>query len=63
MDPNCVEEECKKLSKTLEDENMVYYFSVNDGFNVLVDSLYKSTTSLFLIEKLLDNNTKHQEDF
>lgn len=56
-------EEGKKLAKTLEDEKMVYYFSVNDGFQVLVDSLYLSTTGLQLLEKLLDKNTKLQEDF
>lgn len=56
-------EECRKLTKTLDDEKMVYYFSVNDGFQVLVDSLYISTTCLPLLEKLLDKNTKLQEDF
>jgi hypothetical protein len=42
---------------------MVYYFTVNDGFKVLVDSLYISIACLRLIEKLLEKNTKLQEDF
>lgn len=42
---------------------MVYYFGVNDGFSILVDSLYLSTSCLPLLEKLLDKNTKLQEDF
>ena len=37
------QEECKKLTKTLSDEKMVYYFNVHGGLAVLVDSLYIST--------------------
>lgn len=51
-------EECEKLSKTLEDENMVYYFNVNDGMKILVDSLYISTQVLPLIQTLLEKNPK-----
>ena len=49
-------EEFKKLEKTLtapKSENMVYYFQVNGGLAVLVDSLYFSTLALPLIETLL----------
>lgn len=53
----------RKLTKTLEDENMTYYFSVNEGFKILVDSLFLNTNALVLIEKLLDKNEKHQEAF
>lgn len=42
-------DECKKLAETLSDENMVYYFNVKTGMQVLVDSLYISTTGLRLI--------------
>ena len=42
-------EEASKLTKTLEDESMVYYFSVNEGLKVLVDSLYLNTNGLKLI--------------
>lgn len=42
-------EENEKLTKTLKDEDMVYYFNVNDGLKVLVDSLYLSTEALTLI--------------
>ena len=50
------EEEFKKLEKTLtsdKSENMVYYFQVNGGLTVLVDSLYFSPRALPLIETLL----------
>lgn len=56
-------EECKKLTKTLEDQDMVYYFTVNDGFRIIVDSLYLSTTCLPLLQKQLESNTKLQDDF
>ena len=36
-------EEHSKLKKTLVAEDMVYYFNVNDGLKVLVDSLYTTT--------------------
>lgn len=52
-----------KLSDVLKSEEMVYYFSVNDGCKILVDSLYLSTTALPLIQKLLDENKKLQDDF
>ena len=42
---------------------MVYYFSVNDGPKILVDSLYLSTNALNIIQKLLEKNVKLQEDF
>ena len=51
-------DECAKLTKTLEAENMVYYFSVNNGFNLLVDSLYFSTVGLTLVENLLEKHPK-----
>jgi hypothetical protein len=57
------QEELKKLTKTLEDENMKYYFSVNEGFKLLVDSLYLNTNALPLLESLLDKNEKHHEAF
>lgn len=56
-------EECVKLGKTLEDEHMVYYFNVNDGMKILVDSLYISTEVLPLIQTLLEKNPKLQDDF
>lgn len=56
-------EELTKLTQTLQDENMSYYFSVNDGFKVLVDSLYFNTLALPLIESQLEKNLKHQEQF
>ena len=56
-------EESSKLTKTLEDEKMVYYFSVSGGFNVMVDSLYFSTTALHLLENILSKHAKLQEDF
>jgi hypothetical protein len=43
------EEASKKLSETLKNEDMVYYFNVNDGSKVLVDSLYLSTDALPLV--------------
>lgn len=43
------QEDCQKLQKTLEDDSLIYYFNVNDGFAILVDSLYESTTALKLI--------------
>ena len=52
-------EESKKLSKTLENSDMVYYFGVNSGPKVLVDSLYYSNVGLRIIEKLLEKNVKH----
>jgi hypothetical protein len=36
-------EEFNKLKSTLENQDMVYYFNVNEGFKILVDSLYLST--------------------
>ena len=42
---------------------MVYYFNVNDGCRVLVDSLYISTEALKLIQNLLEKNKKLQDDF
>ena len=51
------------MSKTLDKEDMVYYFNVNEGMKVLVDSLYLSTDALPLIQKLLDDNVKLQDDF
>jgi len=56
-------DEVKKLGKTLEDENMVYYFNVNDGMKILVDSLYISTEVLPLIQTILEKNPKLQDDF
>jgi len=56
-------EECQKLSDTLEAEDMIYYFNVNDGCKVLVDSLYISTTGLKLIQDLLEKNVKLRDDF
>jgi hypothetical protein len=37
---------------------MVYYLSINDGFKVLIDSLYYSTRALSLIERLLEKDKK-----
>lgn len=56
-------EEADKLKKTLSDENMVYYFSVNDGFKILVDSLYLGTNGLAMIETMIEKDAKLQEDF
>jgi len=41
---------------------MVYYFSVNEGFKVLFDSLFFSTAGLKLIRNLLETHPKLQED-
>ena len=43
------EEACKKLTEVLKSEDMVYYFNVNEGCKVLVDSLYMSTDALPLL--------------
>lgn len=51
-------EESEKLAKILEDEDMVYYFNVNDGMKILVDSLYISTEVLPLIQTILEKNQK-----
>ena len=56
-------DECTKLTEILADENMVYYFNVNGGMSILVDSLYISTTGLKLIQKVLENNEKLKDDF
>ena len=56
-------DECQKLRKTLDDEQLLYYFNVNDGFTILVDSLYESTTALKLIQSILEKNKKLQDDF
>lgn len=56
-------EEIKKLAETLNDEDMVYYFNVNDGMKILVDSLYISTEVLPLIQTTLEKNPKLQDDF
>ena len=42
---------------------MVYYMSINEGFRVLVDSLYFNTIALSLIERLLEKDKKLQESF
>jgi len=51
-------DECNKLSKVLDDEKMVYYFNVNEGFKVLIDSLYFSTSGLKLIKKMIETHPK-----
>ena len=56
-------EECQKLATTLQGEDMMYYFNVNDGCKVLVDSLYISTSGLKLLQDLLEKNAKLQEAF
>jgi len=56
-------EECSKLAKTLSDENMVYYFNVNGGMQILVDSLYITTQGLKLIQKTLDDHEKLRDNF
>lgn len=56
-------EEATKLANVLGDESMVYYFSVNSGLKVLVDSLYLNTNGLRLVQSLLEKNAKLQEDF
>jgi len=55
-------DELKKLTKILADDNMIYYFSVNEGFKVLIDSLYFGTGALDLIETTLEKQKKLQED-
>ena len=57
------EEAYTKLSEILKVEEMVYYFNVNDGCKVLVDSLYISTNALPLLQTILDENKKLQDDF
>ncbi len=56
------QEHLLKLTSTLEvgeeATNMVYYLSINDGFKVLVDSLYFNTRVLSLIERLLEKDKK-----
>ena len=48
---------------------MIYYFSVNDGFKILVDCMYISTNYtllnniLNLIQTSLEKNKKLQDDF
>lgn len=42
---------------------MVYYFNVNDGSAILVDSLYESTLGLPVIQEMLEQNQKLQDDF
>jgi len=56
-------EEAKKLEETLKVENMVYYFSVQNGLPMLVDSLYISTAALPLIASVLEKDQKLQTDF
>lgn len=53
-------EESMKLSETLQNDDMVYYFSVKEGLKVLVDSLYISTNALDLIQKVLEKHQKLQ---
>jgi hypothetical protein len=43
------EEASLKLSETLKNEDMVYYFNVNDGCKILVDSLYITPDALPLV--------------
>lgn len=52
-----------KLEETLAVENMVYYFSIQGGLPVLVDSLYISTNGLPLIAAVLEKDHKLQTDF
>jgi tetratricopeptide (TPR) repeat protein len=49
-------EEAKKLKETLDVENMVYYFSIQNGLPMLVDSLYISTNGLPLITSILETD-------
>lgn len=56
-------EECAKLKKTLAAEDMVYYFNVQEGLRVLVDSLYITPQALALVQELLEKNAKLQDDF
>jgi len=56
-------EECAKLKKTLVAEDMVYYFNVQEGLRVLVDSLFITPQALPLVRDLLDENHKLQDDF
>ena len=56
-------EEAKKLKETLDIENMVYYFSIQNGLPMLVDSLYISTNGLPVIASILEADQKLQTDF
>lgn len=57
-------EESAKLKGTLSaDKDIAYYFNVRNGFKVLVDSLHYNTNALEIIQSLLDNDAKLQEDF
>lgn len=57
------QEQKDKLAKILEDSDMVYYFNVQEGCAMLVDSLYESTIALGLIQSVLEKNGKLQDDF
>ena len=57
------QEQKDKLAKILEDSDMVYYFNVQEGCALLVDSLYESTIALGLIQTMLEKNAKLQDDF
>jgi len=57
-------EEALKLKDTLSsDKDIVYYFNVKDGLKVLVSSLFYNINSLEILQKLLDGDSKLQEDF
>lgn len=56
-------EQKEKLAKILEDSDMVYYFNVQEGCAMLVDSLHESTIALDLIQSVLEKNVKLQDDF
>ena len=56
-------EENAKLKKTLAAADMVYYFNVQEGLKVLVDSLYITPQALPLVQELLDKDAKLQDGF
>ena len=45
------------------DSDMVYYFNVQEGCTILLDSFYESTIALGLIQSVLEKNGKLQDDF
>jgi len=48
------DEDAEKLTTTLKDKNMIYYFNVSSGLKILVDSLYISTRALPIIFNSLE---------
>lgn len=50
-------EDVKRLSKLVEDDNMLYYLSISGGYKVLIDSLYLNSKSgvLSMLRDLMAN--------